>query len=481
MVERGVTRARFLQQSGIVALGASGLYGLVDGLAPQVARAASARLTFPLEQHVLRHVRVVRDNDIEVVIPALHHQITTAKLTVGRHKQDLLDAQRTLEQALARIDRAFPPTPAGLGVTVGWGRSYFRERLPRLADGRRFPHYLPVDLRASRAASKPSPALLDTIRFPSDPEDVVLEQNDVCLLFRSDSLAHIATATTELFSALHGLLEITSIRKGFIGGGGSSAPSLPKQMAMRAGIPGAREMPDNAQLFLGFTSTQKKALGPELIANTETLPGLTDQWPNGYFRHGTTMHVSHIHEDLRTWYDSFSYIRRVWATVRPGLDVADGTLTFAEGPRALERVEDLVYDATDKRLIGHSGALQPTSRLQADVVDNYRIRNPKGTALIQRADFNSLDNPFFWSSRPKADRMSRHPAAGLHFVAFAPTSDSFHRVRLAMDGRYAGGVRTPFAPRAEEQGLNSVLRTTHRQNFLVPPRKHRSFPLAELL
>jgi hypothetical protein len=25
-----------------------------------------------------------------------------------------------------------------------------------------------------------------------------------------------------------------------------------------------------------------------------------------------------------------------------------------------------------------------------------------------------------------------------------------------------------------------VLRTTHRQNFLVPPRRHRSFPLAEL-
>ena len=100
----------------------------------------------------------------------------------------------------------------------------------------------------------------------------MLEQNDVCLLFRSDSLAHIATATTELFKALHGLLEITSIRKGFVGGGGSSAPSLPKQMAMRAGIPGAREMPDIAQLFLGFTSTQKKALGPELIANTGRCP-----------------------------------------------------------------------------------------------------------------------------------------------------------------------------------------------------------------
>jgi hypothetical protein len=50
-----------------------------------------------------------------------------------------------------------------------------------------------------------------------------------------------------------------------------------------------------------------------------------------------------------------------------------------------------------------------------------------------------------------------------------------------MDGRYSGGRDSPFAPRSEEQGLNKVLRTTHRQNFLVPPRRHRSFPLAELL
>jgi hypothetical protein len=50
-----------------------------------------------------------------------------------------------------------------------------------------------------------------------------------------------------------------------------------------------------------------------------------------------------------------------------------------------------------------------------------------------------------------------------------------------MDGRYSAGRTTPFHPRAEEQGLNSVIHATHRQNFLVPPRRHRSFPLAELL
>ena len=101
--------------------------------------------------------------------------------------------------------------------------------------------------------------------------------------------------------------------------------------------------------------------------------------------------------------------------------------------------------------------------------------------MIQRADFNTLDNPFFWSSRPRLDRMAPHPAAGLHFVAFAATSDSFHRARLAMDGRYGGRKTTPFTPRAEEQGLNSVLQTTQRQNFIVLPHSPRSFPLVGYL
>jgi hypothetical protein len=480
-VEPRVTRARFLERSGIAALAAAGIYGLVDGIAAAPARALPSRLVLPAEQHLLRHVRVIAENGVEVVVPPLHHQIVTARLDVGRRKAELRDAQRALEQALARLDRSYLPTPAGLGVTVGWGRSYFQDRLPRLADGRRFPDYLPVDRRASLAAGEPHSAFLDSIRFPSDPLDAELEQNDVCFLLRSDALRHITAATSGLFKELKGLLEITSIRKGFVGGGGSGGHSLPKQMAVRARIPGAELMPDSAQLFLGFTSTQRKALGPELIANMETLPGLTDQWPNGYFRHGTTMHVSHLHEDLETWYSSFSYIRRVWATFRPGLDVADGTLTVPEGPLSIESEADVAYDAVNFRLVGHSGAIQPATRLTRGVVDNHGVHNPAGTAVIQRADFNTLDNPFFWSSRPGIDRMASHPAAGLHFVAFAATSDSFHRARLAMDGRYAGRTTTPFTPRAEEQGMNSVLRTTHRQNFLVPPRKHRSFPLVELL
>ena len=104
----------------------------------------------------------------------------------------------------------------------------------------------------------------------------------------------------------------------------------------------------------------------------------------------------------------------------------------------------------------------------------------KGTAVPQRADFNTLDNPFAWSAHPEHDGMGSGPSAGVHFLVFNPSSDDFERNRLAMDGVLPGGKRIPFLPRARGQGFNAVLRTTHRQNFLVPPRRHRSFPLAEL-
>ncbi|HEU5278168.1 MAG TPA: hypothetical protein VFU26_04605, partial [Gaiellaceae bacterium] len=105
---------------------------------------------------------------------------------------------------------------------------------------------------------------------------------------------------------------------------------------------------------------------------------------------------------------------------------------------------------------------------------------PKGTAVPHRADFNTLDNPFFWSAAPDRDGISEQPAAGVHFVVFNPTGDDFRRNRLAMDGILPDGTILAFEPGSRGQGINAVLQTTHRQNFLVPPRRHRAFPLAEL-
>jgi hypothetical protein len=326
---------------------------------------------------------------------------------------------------------------------------------------------LPHDRRAGK------PVLLAAERFPSDPSDTRLESNDVAFLLRSDVRAHILDAEKRLRDSK--LFTFTSIRRGFAGGGFGGGQSLPKQMALAAQIPGADLIPETAELFLGFTSTQRAGMGPGVIANHETL-GYVDFRGSEYFRNGTHMHLSHIKEDVEAWYLNFDFDERVTTAFRPNLQVEQETQTVRQGPQDVSTTAAVHRDYRLSGRIGHSASIQTTSRLPQDIVAEG-VMYPKGTAIPIRADFNTLDNPFAWSER--ADEIGDTPAAGVHFVVFNPTGDDFRRNRLAMDGVLPGG-KIQFAPRARGQGFNSILSTTHRQNFLVPPRRHRSFPLAEL-
>jgi len=426
------------------------------------------------EQHLLDGLAVVVDSDVEVTVPPLHHEVVTATLRTGTGAAALQEAQAELEQALRGLDERYEATPAGLGVTVAWGLPYFRRHVAAQAA-----RHLPFDTRASATAGKRVWALESAVRFPSDPPDTILEKNDVAVLLRSDSLDAIADGSEALFEELDGMFRVTTVRRGFVGGGFDGSRSLPKRMAMAAGVPGADLIPDAAELFLGFTSTQKAALGPPRIANFETL-GYVDLRGSRYFEHGTHMHVSHLFENLEAWYLNFDHRERVDTTFRPGLDVPVDTLTVPQDPDDVQTTADVSADYKATRRIGHSGSIQPSSRLAETVRGPDGTVYAKGTAIPQRADFNTLDNPFFWTANKQRDGYAREPAAGLHFVTFNPSSDDFRRNRLAMDGVLPDGTVLPFEPRSRGQGFNAVLQTTHRQNFLVPPRAHRSFPLAEL-
>ncbi len=439
--------------AGAVA-GAAGLYGLVERLTDAPSRPQSA--TAPgREQHLLDGIAIQEDNGVEVLVPPLHHELVTARVAVD--PADARDAALALQRSLASLEEMYPVTPAGIGVTVGWGLPYFRRLVAP-----QWERLQPLDRRAE------SPALLDAVRFPSDPDDTLLENHDAVVLLRSDSLDHIAHAEDVLFGDA-GILERTTIRKGFAGGG------LPRKMALAAGVSAAELIPEQAELFLGFTSTLAHNLGPGRIANLETL-GLVEI-PDGYFVGGTHMHVSHIYENLEGWYVNIDHDARVHTTFRPGLTVPAGTLTVPQDPEDTAGVAELSRDYHVHGAIGHSASVQPASRLQQRYVGPDGAVYAKGTAIPQRADFNTLDNPVFWSADGSH---SDEPATGVHFVVFNPSSDDFRRVRLAMDGVMPNGTVLEFAPRAEGQGFNSVLRTSRRQNFLIPPRAHRSFPLAEL-
>src|SRR5258708_11981664 len=88
------------------------------------------------------------------------------------------------------------------------------------------------------------------------------------------------------------LFKVTSIRFGFTGGGFYGQQGLPSKLALAANIPGAKSIPPQAEVFLGFTTTVQANLAPGIIANLEAIPGQTNQWPNAYFKRGTTMHPS---------------------------------------------------------------------------------------------------------------------------------------------------------------------------------------------
>jgi hypothetical protein len=455
-----LTRRQVLAGAAAGAVSATGIYELVDrftGGSPKRARAATQ---FP-EQHLLDGIRVVDSGGIEVLVPPLHHEILTARVTPDR--SDVRAAQGELENVLATLDADYAPSPAGLGVTVAWGLPYFRRLAP---DASR--RHLPHDRRAEK------PVLFDAQRFPSDPFDTRLEENDVAILLRSDSRANIDDATARLRASK--LFELTSIRRGFAGGGFEGGRSLPKQMAVAAQIPGADLIPETAELFLGFTSTQRSGMGPGTIANFETL-GYVDFRGSDYFRHGTHMHLSHIHEDLEAWYLNFDFDERVATTFKPNLRVKQDVQTVRQGPKDVSTESDVHREFRSSGRIGHSASIQTTSRLRHDVVAHDGTVFEKGTAIPVRADFNTLDNPFAWSE--KQDEVGVLPAAGVHFVVFNPTGDDFRRNRLAMDG-HLPAKQIKLEPRGRAQGFNEVLSTTHRQNFIVPPRRHRSFPLAEL-
>jgi len=453
-----LTRRQLVASAAGAALGAAGIYELADQLSGSPARTAAVPLEpRSVEQHVLDGIPVVEQDGVQVIVPPRHHLVVTATVKPGT---DLAKAQPELEQALRELESRYEQTPAGLGLTVAWGLPYFDRYVAAAAE-----KHVPFDRRAQK------PALLPTRTFPSDPHDTRLEENDVALLIRSDRLEHIEDARKTLLDDL-GVFEPVSLRRGFVGG------NLPRKLAIAAGVPGAYLIPHDSELFLGFTSTQKAGLGPRRIANFETL-GLVDL-RGGYFRGGTHMHLSHIFEDLEAWYLNFEFQERVDTAFRPGLKVKENAQVVPQGPKQVSSAQEVERDFNSAGRFGHSASIQTSSRLLQDTTGEDGTLYVKGTAIPQRADFNTLDNPFAWSADPKRDGVIAGAAAGVHFVVFNPSSDDFHRNRLAMDGVLPDGTKLQLQPQARGQGFNSVLRTTHRQNFLVPPRAHRSFPLAEL-
>jgi hypothetical protein len=224
MAEVPFTRRVFARRVGGAVLGAPFL-SLLDGIAlarPPVAQSP------PLEQHIDPGVRISTDNGVEIVVPPLYHELVTARLTTASGEA-LLAARDELRLALHHIEEGHVVGPSGLIATVAWGLPYFRNHLPRLRDGRRFPDYLPIDHQASHRLGRRVPVLVDAVRFPSDSEATVLESNDVVVLLRSDVRSNVTTAREGYSHAWRA----SSSRRAFAAA--SSAPGFPNGSRPRPG------------------------------------------------------------------------------------------------------------------------------------------------------------------------------------------------------------------------------------------------------
>lgn len=440
---------------GLVAsAGAAALYETLSRLAPATPRVYGPPPGgYPAGQYQIAHfgarVQADRDTAVEVEIPPIWNLAVTATLASA----PTLAGQQRVEAALRAVESAYPYSPSGVFALVGYGLPYFRAHVPAAV----FEAHLPRTVDGTNA-----PVLIDAIRFPSDPDATLLESNDVIFHFRSDHLEHLHDVQNALFGRsgklagraapaadIADLFHVTSVRTGFVGAG------MPRQMAHNAGFAVARQIPEAAPLFMGFTSTQKLGQASEETVAFDgkrdfRLEPLTTAKPTDYFAGGTILCISHLFENLDDWY-KYGYLDRFNRMFNPTFPSVPGRVTVNTvwlNPSPLEP------DASGHQVIGHTEAVQMGSR------------SPEGQALQLRVDFNTLD---------ALDGQKAAP--GLHFLAFVPTAQTFHASRQAMD---AVDVANRYKIASHANGINAFLTVTRRQNFLVPPRRHRAFPLLEL-
>ncbi len=460
--------------------------GSLEALAMVPARAAGAEDTVlpEIQFAISRYIRPGFSVEGVRVRPG---PVYTTFVTIALTRAPTPADQATLASALEAIEAAYPFSPDGIFTTVAYGIPYFE----RLAGGMAGPL---VSENMPRLVGEPQRfALEEAVPGPTDVSSanpgvrkarfdipVQIEANDVLITLRSDSTQIIDDALAWLVgesetlagvatpeSGLASLFEVTSRRLMF------NQQGLPRQLAEEQQLPYAATVNPKSSMWMGFSDQQVTSSGP---ASITTFLGnrsakLTSARRADYFARGAIVHLSHVILDLEQFYErpSETFTRRVAEMFKadpvPSLGNAD---QFADGggpaylPNNFDGRAEAMREATGAETfdgqphIGHISGLQRSSRA------------PDTTPMHIRADgpgFDSLDVPD-GSSQPK-----------LHFSIFVPTAAFFAAMRR---NQASLDLAQQYAVPPANLGLERFLTATRRQNFLVPPRTRRAFPLLEL-
>lgn len=460
----GIDRREFVASAARLGLAASTL-GALDALASMPVRADAARRRPPdIQFDIAGAIAPSRTVDGVVVrFPPVYTSFTTLAL---RRRPTRADQER-LQHVLRDVERRHPASPRGVLLTLAYGIPYF-ERLPGGLDGRLARGHIPRLRSDGERLALEEAVAGPTDVSPSNPAitkrrfdvPVRIESNDMLVILRSDSTRVIDEVLAKLTTSagLRGLLRVTSRRLMF------QQIGLPRKVAERERLPFAGAISPRSPMWMGFADQQVTASAPAPAVTFAGSPSarLTTARRGDYFDNGAIVHLSHLIEDLEQFYAE-PYDERVQCMFRPNPPPARGNadqFTDGGGPAFLQNAFHDPGNARDgaastKRL-GHLSALQRCSRA-ADT-----------TPLHIRADgtgFDALDVPD-GTKQPK-----------LQFAMFVPTAQLFADMRRAQASL---DLAAEFGVDERRNGIERFVTATRRQNFLVPPRRHRAFPLVEL-
>jgi hypothetical protein len=336
--------------------------------------------------------------------------------------------------------------------------------------------------------------------------------------FRSDSMVNLAAVPLWLQGSnnlngvgvpspnFNGLFSFQTPRIQFVQVG------LPRKMAEQYGFEFAPRINPDSSMAMGFVDQQTNAAGPPEIVTFvgNSSAKLTNAVAGNYFDNGSIAHFSHVIEDLYQFYnlpgqdvnrpDGEPFTERCQYMFRSnqlgtsnGIPAAGNTDQFTNGggPAFINNV----FQGTNAALLAaqdSAGQFTPTNQsLSATFTGEPRIgheealqqvsRASDGTPLHIRADgpgLDGMDVPAFTTYPGQTSFPAGSAQFKLQFLMYIPTADLFTQMRTAaaaqqFQQQFLGGDD-------DDNGLERFITATRRQNFLVPPRRHRSFPLVEL-
>jgi hypothetical protein len=425
---------------------------------------------------------------ITIQMPPVHTLLITARLNRTPTTAD----QANLTSALARLESVYQFNAAGIITFLSYGIPYFN-RLPGGMTGSLVSSHMPrLTSNTSRFALEeavPSPTDVSSanpgITKQTYNVPVQIEGNDLLITMRTDN-STIMTDVVNWFNGsnrlngqtvaspalFQGLATITSSRAMFVG------ISLPRNMAETHGFAYSQEINSDSPMWMGFLDQHTNGAGPAPICTFagNSSAHVTTAVAGDYFDNGAIQHLSHVIEDLPQFYarptatDSGEpYTERVQYMFRsnpiPSVGNSD-QFNNGGGPAYLPNIFAGTNDAANnaqavntfqgEHRLGHLSALQRSSRA-AD-----------GTPMHIRMDGPGLDNMDVpnGSVQPK-----------LQFTIFVPSADFFRAMRA---NQASLDLQNQFGVDPDDNGLERFTTATRRQNFLIPPRRHRAFPLVEL-